>query len=184
MTKSWILTAVAMTVFATTLAGAANVVTEQRALPPTDPVPIIGGMPNPLVSYDNVIAMKEVLGFRPLVLPPSSRYTLTDHIIIDKTTAHMIYKDSSVKNNDELTVRTARRDVVKMANISGYYVSGWDTQTISQSVVDIAEASPCSYAASWSHGDYIFSVSARETTRPLFLQDVQTLVMQSELLFN
>lgn len=137
------------------------------------------GLPNPMIGYESLSAMVKVLGFAPLTLD-RQEYTNTNKIIISGVTSHLVYRDTSIKSENQVIVRSALKNQAHMLNISGYFYDNWKKQRFSHTSVNLVEATPMNHAASWYNDRYTFSVSARDLDREEFKMLVRQLVIKTE----
>lgn len=137
--------------------------------------------PNPLVPYASYDEMCAVLGFRPLILPKSSGYELTEAFVIDGTTSDLRYTSryGLPDQRAKFTVRTARkedfkgRDAATIATaLSGIYSVSWQPYVQDGMPLLLAEVSPTEFAACWTQGDYLFSCDGQGINRWDFLYNV------------
>ena len=135
-------------------------------------------IPNPLVPYNSYDEMCSVLGFRPLILPQSAGYELTDAFVIDGTMSDLRYTSryGLPAQRAQITVRTARKESVKGSDaatdataVSGIYSVDWQpVQQMGKSLL-LAQVRPSEYAACWTQGGYIFTCTGRGLNRWDFL---------------
>lgn len=135
-------------------------------------------IPNPLVPYSSYDEMCSVLGFRPLILPQSAGYELTDAFVIDGTMSDLRYTSryGLPAQRAQITVRTARKESVKGSDaatdataVSGIYSVDWQpVQQMGKSLL-LAQVRPSEYAACWTQGGYIFTCTGRGLNRWDFL---------------
>jgi len=138
------------------------------------------GMPNPMLSYDSIAAMQEVLGFSPMTLP-ESEYSCTNRYIISKKLADLRYTALYTENPVQLCVRSARQEEFPhVPDISGVYSVTWWPHFISRTNVFIAKSAPASYAARWSNATYVFSLTADGLNETEFKSLVRNLVLTAE----
>lgn len=135
-------------------------------------------IPNPLVPYSSYDEMCSVLSFRPLILPQSAGYELTDAFVIDGTMSDLRYTSryGLPAQRAQITVRTARKESVKGSDaatdataVSGIYSVDWQpVQQMGKSLL-LAQVRPSEYAACWTQGGYIFTCTGRGLNRWDFL---------------
>ena len=135
-------------------------------------------IPNPLVPYSSYDEMCSVLGFRPLILPQSAGYELTEAFVIDGTMSDLRYTSryGLPAQRAQITVRTARKESVKGSDtatdataVSGIYSVDWQPmQQMGKSLL-LAQVRPSEYAACWTQGGYIFTCAGRGLNRWDFL---------------
>ncbi len=137
--------------------------------------------PNPLVPYTSYDEMYSVLGFRPLILPKSSGYELTDAFVIDGETSDMRYTSryGLPEQRATFSVRTTRKENIKGRDaatiataLSGIYSVSWLPYTQDGMPLLLAEISPTEFAACWTQGDYVFSCDGQGINRWDFLYNV------------
>ena len=119
------------------------------------------GMANPMVEYETIPEMQEVLGFDPLYLPESSGYTCSVMYIISGDLADLRFA-SKDGGTAEIGVRSALADTMDSDDVSGYYGDDWKESTVSDTEVETGGGSQDvdnTYFAKWSNDKYAFSVS-------------------------
>ena len=126
------------------------------------------GLPNPMVSYDSVMAAKNAAGFQPLYLPSISGYHVNKVWVIAGDIIDIEY----VSDNQpvgKFRLRTARCTELRNDDISGIYGAKWRQEKIKGIETSITEVYGMNkkltgYAAHWTHNNMLFSVSCENMT--------------------
>ena len=139
------------------------------------------GMPNPMIPYASYDEMREVLGFRPLILPQALGYEQTNAFIIAGQTADLRYASryGLPEQRPSFVVRTVRLDANEPAGtaeeattLSGIYSVTWQPLSLSGKNLLLATIDETHYAACWQEGDYLFSCEAEHMNRWDFTSNV------------
>ncbi|WP_302489605.1 hypothetical protein [uncultured Mitsuokella sp.] len=137
----------------------------------------IAGVPNPMVPYDSYTEMATALNFHPLYFPLSSGLELQQRFILGGNVADLRYASryGQPEKRAQFTVRTAVADPDAMTaeTLSGVYGADWQTQTIGDTSVQLAEVSDSSFVAYWTKDGFVFSVGAENVNRWDFLRQVR-----------
>lgn len=137
----------------------------------------IAGVPNPMVPYDSYTEMATALHFHPLYFPLSSGLELQQRFILGGNVADLRYASryGQPEKRAQFTVRTAVADPDAMTaeTLSGVYGADWQTQTIGDTSVQLAEVSDSSFVAYWTKDGFVFSVGAENVNRWDFLRQVR-----------
>lgn len=137
----------------------------------------IAGVPNPMVPYSSYTEMATALDFHPLYFPLSSGLELQQRFVIGGTVADLRYASryGQPEKRAQFTVRTAVADPSAMTaeTLSGVYGADWQTQTIGDTSVQLAEVSDSSFVAYWAKDGFVFSVGAENVNRWDFLRQVR-----------
>lgn len=149
-----------------------------RAVPEQNVVDRPLQLPNPIKEHTSIAAVAKAVGFMPLTLRHNGHYTLTACETIEKT-AQLVYRESDVKNNNRLMIRTTLRRKTDARSLSGYYAD-WMPVVVSRTAVSVTTGNGINYAAYWRNGMYSYSVSMTETTAPAFMEILVPLVAQTE----
>lgn len=147
------------------------------------------GMPNPMAAYDDVAAAKAGAGFTPLYLPSLSGYHVSQVWVIAGDVIDIEYTaDGQIATKFRL--RTARCTELMNNDISGIYGVNWEKENLDGLDVFIAQVPaeskvyPEGYAAHWSHGNMLFSISADYIGKPEFMHLLKNgLVEMSKIYF-
>lgn len=143
------------------------------------------GVPNPMVSYDNVVSAKAAAGFQPLYLPSISGYHVSNVWVIAGDVIDIEYT-SDIEPVSKFRLRTARCTELMNESTNGTYMAGalgtsneggisgiygakWQQEKINGLPVSIAEipkenTAPVDYAAHWTHNNMLFSASSENMT--------------------
>lgn len=137
----------------------------------------IAGVPTPMVPYDSYTEMATALHFHPLYFPLSSGLELQQRFILGGNVADLRYASryGQPEKRAQFTVRTAVADPDAMTaeTLSGVYGADWQTQTIGDTSVQLAEVSDSSFVAYWTKDGFVFSVGAENVNRWDFLRQVR-----------
>lgn len=137
----------------------------------------IAGVPNPMVPYDSYTEMATALHFHPLYFPLSSGLELQQRFILGGNVADLRYASryGQPEKRAQFTVRTAVADPDAMTaeTLSGVYGADWQTQTIGDTSVQLAEVSDSSFVAYWTKDGFVFSVGTENVNRWDFLRQVR-----------
>ena len=147
------------------------------------------GVPNPMVAYDDVAAAKAAAGFTPLYLPSFSGYHVSQVWVIAGDVIDIEYTaDGQIATKFRL--RTARCTELMNDDISGIYGVNWEKENLDGLDVFVAQVPaeskvyPDGYAAHWSHGNMLFSISADYIGKPEFMHLLKNgLVEMSKIYF-
>ena len=125
-------------------------------------------VPNPMVSYDNVVSAKAAAGFQPLYLPSISGYHVSNVWVIAGDVIDIEYT-SDIEPVSKFRLRTARCTELMNESTSGIYGAKWQQEKINGLPVSIAEIpkenpAPVDYAAHWTHNNMLFSASSENMT--------------------
>ena len=126
------------------------------------------GLPNPMVSYDNVTAAKNAAGFQPLYLPTISGYHVNKVWVIAGDIIDIEY----VSDNQPVgrfRLRTARCTELRNDDISGIHGAKWRQEKINGIETAITEVygenkKLTGYAAHWKYNNMLFAVSGENMT--------------------
>ena len=135
------------------------------------------GMPNPMVPAASYGELTEALGVHPLYFPLSSGLELQQRFLIGGTVADLRYASryGAPEKRAQFTVRTAVADPSEMTaeTLSGVYGADWQTMTIGNTEVQLAEVSESAFVAYWTKDGVCFSVGAEDVNRWDFLRQVR-----------
>ncbi len=150
-----------------TEAAPGNAAAAVAAAAATDSKTAAVGLPNPLVPMDYE-AIAQRLGFRPLILPRSAGYELTDSYLLAGDTAEFFYRSryGAEDRRGRLSVRSAQLAAVDgKQDISGVYGADWKAEQFGATTVYIATLSDTSFAAHWVRGGYAFAATGENMNR-------------------
>lgn len=135
------------------------------------------GMPNPMVPAASYGELTEALGVHPLYFPLSSGLELQQRFLIGGTVADLRYASryGAPEKRAQFTVRTAVANPSEMTaeTLSGVYGADWQTMTIGNTEVQLAEVSESAFVAYWTKDGVCFSVGAENVNRWDFLRQVR-----------
>lgn len=114
-------------------------------------------IPNPIVSYGTYESAAKVLGFAPLTLSRDSGYAPDGFSVIGGQLADLSFVRLG-QPDCQVRIRTALKKDDKNNNISRIYGAKWIKRPINETIVEIAQVAPHTFAASWESGKYLFSV--------------------------